>query len=479
MSMKIANDAQTNKALNAYNTNKTYAEKNFERVANGMKIIGAADNSSAYAISERMRELIRSFSQDEQNVQNGTSIVKTAERAIDQIVQNLRTLKELALDAANDSNTNEDRRVIQKEFDQIVATIDEIALGTNYNGKFLLNGSYLAPEPDKGNTTVDGIIDGFYAGYNATSTSRDYNGAGEGSRWRFEVQQSFAYSYDPDSPVAAPNFSAYVDFSSMDVIGEYPQCLHRQGFAVLCGGCMQFINVIFDATKSASESTVGRPPAPGNNQAKEFVIGVRDVNSAEDLPKAILQGIYVNSSSVPGVSTEDNSMVDYNHELRIRVDPQDSSKIMFQKNGPDLQFRNRPIKLGTEGNPLWVQHGTRSGQRIHLYINPMDASTLGINTLSVRTRDEALSTISAITTAIGYSLNEATTMGAYLQRLETTNLSIATMNENIQAAESTIRDADMAKEMTEYVRYNILNQSSQAMLAQSQQQEENVLGFIR
>ena len=107
-----------------------------------MKINFAQDDAASFSISERMRGQIRALLQDNQNVQNGSSMVRTAERGIDQIIQNIRTLKEKAIDAANDHNTDEDRATIQKEFDQLVSTIDDIAVGTQFNGKRLLDGTW-------------------------------------------------------------------------------------------------------------------------------------------------------------------------------------------------------------------------------------------------------------------------------------------------------------------------------------------------
>ncbi len=78
-----------------------------------------------------------------------------------------------------------------------------------------------------------------------------------------------------------------------------------------------------------------------------------------------------------------------------------------------------------------------------------------------------------------YSLDQATTIGAYLQRLEHTATNITTSTENVQAAESTIRDADMAKEMTDYTKFNILTQASQSMLAQVNQNATAALGLLR
>ena len=88
------------------------------KVSSGQRIVGASDDTATFAISEKMREQIRSLEQDIQNVQNGSSMLKTAHGGIENIVEELRTMKELAINAANDSNTDKDREIIQKEFDK-------------------------------------------------------------------------------------------------------------------------------------------------------------------------------------------------------------------------------------------------------------------------------------------------------------------------------------------------------------------------
>ena len=497
MSMKIKNNTQARTAINSFNTNKTKSEKLLDKLSSGLKIVRAADNSSAWSISERMRVLIRAFSQDHQNIQNDSSLVRTAERGIDQIVQNLRTLKELAIDAANDSNNDWDRSVIQKEVDQRLETINDIALGTKYNGKILLNGIYRESVFSPENTTVEGIIDSFDTAYNATDNFS--SGMVNGSTiddWLFEVDKSFAKDegdwswavewFGPALTMSSQRsqFAVVLDFSGMTAMTDFPRTLHDQGFSILCGGCEQFINIVFDATKSADESTYGRPHgAQGNGKAKEFIIGVKNVTSAEDLPEAILEGIYANASATSSPyydsSTPDNTQIDFNHQLRIARDPADHSKILLLKDSLDMQFLDHPIRKAVEGNPLWAQHGASAGQRIHLYINSMTRDALGLENLSVRTREDANSAIDIIDSAIEYALNEATNMGAYLQRLEVTNLNITTQDENAQAAESTIRDADMAKEMTNYMRYKILAQSSQIMISQANQNQASVVNLLR
>ena len=130
-------------------------------------------------------------------------------------------------------------------------------------------------------------------------------------------------------------------------------------------------------------------------------------------------------------------------------------------------------------NPLTVHHGTAANQRTNFYINDMHSDSLGIDMAEVTTRDNATYAIYIIESAIDYAINEATYLGSYLQRLDYIESNIVTSNENLQSAESTIRDADMAKEMTEYTKNNVLLQASQSMLAQANQSASNVLSLLQ
>ena len=164
-------------------------------------------------------------------------------------------------------------------------------------------------------------------------------------------------------------------------------------------------------------------------------------------------------------------------------------------------------------NPLKIHHGTKANQATNFYLNDMhtkslkgeipnvsDAERLNkmwgtekrnyealletaremtLDDVKVTTKDDASVAIRVIDGAIDYALDEATRIGAYLQRLEYTDANITTMGENVQAAESTIRDADMAKEMTAYTKYNVMTQAAQAMLAQANQNSSAVLSLLQ
>ena len=141
MAMVVKNNMSAISTLNTLNKNSSALAKSLEKVSSGMKINGAADDASGYAISERMRVQIRSLDQANNNTQSGNSMMKVAEGAVSSTVDILKTLKEKVINAANDTNTDSDRQTIQKELDQSIDQIDDNA-NVTYNGKYLVDGSH-------------------------------------------------------------------------------------------------------------------------------------------------------------------------------------------------------------------------------------------------------------------------------------------------------------------------------------------------
>ena len=144
MAMVVKNNMSAVQTLNTLNRNSSSLGKSLAKVSSGLKITSAQDDASGYAISERMRVRIRSLDQATQNTQNGANLMKTAEGALSSTIDILKTLKEKAINAATDTNTDEDRAIIQKEINQLIDQIDDNALVT-FNGKYLLEGSKSEP----------------------------------------------------------------------------------------------------------------------------------------------------------------------------------------------------------------------------------------------------------------------------------------------------------------------------------------------
>lgn len=139
--MKINNNIQ---ALNAYrnlNQNQLQVSKNLEKLSSGLRINRAADDAAGLAISEKMRSQIRGLKQAERNAMDGISLIQTAEGAMQEIHSMLQRMRELAVQAANDTNTDDDRKQIQKEINALLDEIDSISEKTEFNTKKLLDGS--------------------------------------------------------------------------------------------------------------------------------------------------------------------------------------------------------------------------------------------------------------------------------------------------------------------------------------------------
>ena len=152
MSMVVKNNMSAVNTLNILNKNSSALAKSLQKVSSGMKINSAADDASGYAISERMRVQIRGLDQANKNTQNGSSMMKVAEGAVSSTVDILKTLKEKAINAASDTNTDSDRQTIQKELNQSIDQIDDNA-NVTYNGKYLVDGS----KGTKGNATYTAL----------------------------------------------------------------------------------------------------------------------------------------------------------------------------------------------------------------------------------------------------------------------------------------------------------------------------------
>lgn len=118
MGMVIYNNLSAMAILNETNKNNGALGKSLKKVASGMKINTAADDASGYAISEKMRAQLRSLEQDGANAQNAQRLLKVADGVLSNSVQLMRTMKEKAIDAANDTNTDADRAIIQKQLYQ-------------------------------------------------------------------------------------------------------------------------------------------------------------------------------------------------------------------------------------------------------------------------------------------------------------------------------------------------------------------------
>jgi flagellin-like hook-associated protein FlgL len=269
----------------------------------------------------------------------------------------------------------------------------------------------------------------------------------------------------------------------------------QQGFSILCGGCDQFLNFRFDANIANSASTYDNNPFPANPYAKSYTIGIADV--ASDLEAALYNGIknaHTNNTGGKHYGTDNGTSVSVDTSHDVRIDTDGNGTYYFTKdylpalgiydasNDPENTPTPTPPPASSAPlpkNPLVIHHGPKANQALNVYINDMGLDALKLTGTGTKTQEYASLSLCYVDYAIEYALNEATRMGAYRSRLEMTEANLVISSENTQSSESTIRDADMAKEMTEFTKDNVLTQASQSMLAQANQSSSTILSLLQ
>ena len=441
MAMVVKNNMSAVNTLNILNKNQSALAKSLQKVSSGMKINDAGDDASGYAISERMRVQIRSLDQDNQNTQNGNSMMKTAEGAVASTVEILKTLKEKAINAANDTNTDEDRRTIQKETNQMVDQIDDNALAT-YNGKYLVDGS----RNSVGTATCTTLSNSALSTASAWGSTLTSLQSRQNESLNIQSTDNVTISYVRQGKTYTTTFSVGTNALS-DIIAKTAfngsDSVKGSG---LVGGATAGAWIGFDkagnSVYTADNKTALSINAAGAGttfQISAFTIGITDNTGA--LRK-----------------TANTSLDAFNERIRAE---------------------NK-----SEDNALVLQTGVRANQAIKVSMTDMRSLALGMkgtdgSVISVQTQEKANAAINSIDSALQKALDEQANIGAVQTRLRYTSSNLTTASENVQNSESTIRDADMAKEMTEYTKNNVLLQAAQSMLAQANQNSSAVLSLLR
>lgn len=454
MSLTINTNVAALNTLNLLNKNSDAVSSSLEKLSSGYRINSAADDAAGLAISEKMETQIRGLDQASTNAEDGISMIQTAEGALDETGEILQRMRELAVQAGNDTNTDDDRAEIQKEIDQLIEEIDRISTDTEFNTKKLLNGSMSATAEISAN------------GSDAISTELTDVDLASG-----------------DYTVTYAGVASSLDESS-DTTG-----LGATSVAVT-GTELQAGSYSIELTETDS----------GN-----FNVTLKDHNGEElastisDLSGTVTLGDFEITGG--GSYTEGTLSFEYNITSDVTITDSDGNTVS-QETGLEASLTNSVISTkggiditvgsafvtnagsGTDtvtvnNNSVSLQIGANDGQTTSLYIRAMSASDLGVDEIDVSTQSGAADALSDIEDAVTEVSSERAKLGAYQNRLEHTINNLETSSENLTSARSRIQDADMAAEMTEYSQNNVLTQAATAMLAQANSQTQNVLTLLQ
>lgn len=434
MAMIVKNNMAAKKALNQLDKNDKAMAKSLKKVASGMKINSAADDASGFSISEKMRVQIQGLEQDVDNTQTGSSMLKVAEGGLQSSADILKTLKEKVINAANDTNTDADRRTIQKELDQAIDQLDENA-NVSYNGKVMLDGSHNNEVLSPGTKTV--LANEHFSQDIDSLTKmidlKDSSGRSLGIFKDSKIEISYVTKGETHVSVVDPVGSTILGklmSTSPDVVMD------------------------FSADTVIGTDRVGNDVYTANGQKALFF-------SAKDPGvDGQIAGLTFNVINRDGTTnrTANSVLNDFREAIRA------------ENPSPD--------------NALVFQVGTQSNQAVKIGFSDMRAVALGLKTsdgttLDITTQKKANAAISVVDLALQKVLDQQTTVGSMQSRLEYTASNLTTAGENTQSSESVIRDANMAKEMTAYTKNNVLTQAAQSMLAQANQNSSQVLQLLQ
>lgn len=443
--------------------NTANQSKNIEKLSSGLRINRAGDDAAGLAISEKMRGQIRGLDQAARNGQDSISMIQTAEGALNETHSILQRMRELAVQSSNDTNTTDDRAEIQKEVDQLTSEIDRISSATEFNTKKLLNGDSGTKVTFASNPKVAG----------ATSTNDNV------------VAGTYTLNVTTAAEQAATTGAAFLD-AAITVNGTQSVVVNGK-------------SVSFTATNNDAAATAASFMSAVNN-AGLGITATGDAASGIDFTSneyGVDQTISITASTLTaamGLTTD------------ATTDKTDSGVNVAGTIGGLAATGSGRTLVGTTGNAIGLKvtlSGTAAGtvaaagdisvtknaltthiganenQTMTLNFNSMSSIDLSINALNLTTQTGAESAITSVDNAIKNVSAERSKLGAYQNRLEHTINNLNTSSENLSAAESRIRDVDMAKEMSDQTKNSILAQAAQAMLAQANQQPQGVLQLLR
>ena len=479
--MRIQHNIMAMNAYRNYTTNTSALSKNLEKLSSGYKINRAGDDAAGLAISEKMRAQITGLDVAQKNAKDGISLVQTAEGALTEVHDMLNRMFELAEQSANGTYDEFDRQQLNKELTALNKEIDRISESSNFNGIKLLDGTWAADG-------TDGVATAANAGTPVTITGT-WGGAAlsatkvSAAEAKFEVTISSAAASSGTMngktiDGVAISWSATGLTATMTAfVSAYNSA--GKDFTVAWSSASN--KLTFTAkTAGVNNNAITTDLSTSVAQISNTVVGA-DAYEAYKMSAAPQSGdsvtidgkTYTYASGATG--TDGKTFSDLA-----------TLKTAAEKNGVTLDINNTgaitATKEGTDdGKGLKLQIGdtAETYDQISVTIGACDAGTLKTKNLNITTQEGAKGALQVIKNAIDTVSGIRGDLGAVQNRLDHTINNLSVMEENIQDAESTIRDTDVAEEMMAYTKNNILVQSAQAMLAQANQVPQGVLQLLQ
>ena len=469
-------------------TTKSQA-KSTEKLSSGYKINRAADDAAGLSISEKMRKQIRGLTQASSNAQDGISAVQTAEGALNEVQDMLQRMNELAVKAANGTQSEDDRSYIQNEIDQLTTEIDRVAETTKFNETYLLKG-------DQDNEKAYTYSYATATGKAATATMST-TASTKGSKITTMTFKTTA-SADEQNEVAKliRDQGINVQYSSKDsattgkVVNSATVSLNGTDKYTVTNTADKNYSIKDAKGNEIATFTLDNANLGEQDKAQAFTAGT-ETFTASKATAGYKDGDTVKYYDKDGNGIPENALSKYfssttNAAGTVSSTVKADAPLVYDALGNKIDAAVADISAkqdltGALTLTLHVGADATSNNQISVNLDAMSAKGLGVNGLKVDGTDDtnAKGSIETIKEAIQKVSTQRSALGAVQNRLEHTISNLDNVVENTTSAESQIRDTDMATEMVKYSNNNILAQAGQAMLAQSNQSNQGVLSLLQ
>ncbi len=460
--------------------------KSSEKLSSGYKVNRAADDAAGLSISEKMRKQIRGLTQASVNAEDGISAVQTAEGALTEVHDMLQRMNELAVKAANGTNSVSDRQTIQDEVDQLLTEIDRVAETTKFNELYLLKG-----QAEK----IDVYLSAKDAGLKGTLM----NGATSATFMMDELKfgdkitiagKVYSIGIPAEACVSAASIAIAgakagelitidgVQYTVTDGIENEDKNLlsisHIQG-RISVHSKILYNGTTYNVMKDEDGNGIADTDAAIVTSFRAYQMIQRELELANSVG-ANKSSASVLSVQMKATATVASTKVNTTGGAAGASQVTTVTKAVFTIAVKGLSEVREELNFS-----LHVGADADMTNKIGVSIDALDTKGLGIYGLNVKDDSGSAATyaIDAIADAVAHVSAQRSLLGAVQNRLEHTINNLDNVVENTTAAESTIRDTDMATEMVKFSNSNILAQAGQSMLAQSNQANQGVLSLLQ
>ena len=464
--MVVQHNMQAANANRMLNVTTSAQSKSTEKLSSGYRINRAADDAAGLTISEKMRKQIKGLDRASTNAEDGVSAVQTAEGALTEVHSMLQRMNELATQSANGTNSNTDRKAIQDEIDQLTTEIDRVSETTKFNETYLLKG------------------DGAEKAHNVNAHDAGIDGVSLTDKGdKVEVTLKELKAGDKIS-IAGKNYTIGAEATD--------------GQALVDGQATDGKTITVNGTTYTYETDKW---TDGNGNPVKIGTGANDGEIKISAGDVVSNGtktltVMKDANAADGIDDNDSTVITAKKAYQLQTAEIVKASSIGADTAAEVNGANKNDNYATATKTFTLNKGTVSYKdalsfnlhvgadadmtnKITVNIDSMNSAGLGVKGIKADTEQDATYAIDAIADAISTVSSQRSSLGAVQNRLEHTINNLDNVVENTTSAESRIRDTDMAEEMVNYSKNNILAQAGQSMLAQANQSNQGVLSLLQ